>query len=100
LAENSEERIRLLGTRQGERTVDDEERHAIHPKPSNQCVSVLNRFQTVIAVQQGLGLVPVEASLGSHVEKRLTIANVSALGEVGPEQRLHDRILPTLLLGQ
>jgi hypothetical protein len=29
---------------------------------------------------------PVEASLGSHVEKRLTVADVPALGEVGPER--------------
>jgi hypothetical protein len=32
----------------------------------------LDRFQAVVAVPHGLGPVPVEASLGHHVEERLT----------------------------
>jgi hypothetical protein len=90
----------LLGTRQRERAVDDEERHALHPKPPGQCVSLLDGFPAVVAVPHGLGPVPVEAGPGDHVEERLTVADVPALREVGPEQRLHDRTLHALPPGQ
>ena len=80
--ERLKKRIRLLGTRQRERAVDDEERHAVHPKPPGQRGSLLDGFQAVVAVQQGLGLVPDEASPGNHVEERLSVADVPAPGEV------------------
>ena len=54
----------------------------------------------VVAVQHGLGLAPVQTGLGNHVEERLPVADVPALGEVRPEQRLHDRILNAFLVGQ
>jgi hypothetical protein len=48
----------------------------------------LDRLQAVVAVQHGHGSVSIQANLGNHVEERLAIADVQALGEVGQEQRL------------
>jgi hypothetical protein len=42
----------------------------------------------------------VEARFGSPVEGPLPVAGVSALGEVGPKERLHDYILNAFLVGQ
>ena len=53
-----------------------------------------------IIVQHGLGLLPVQARLGNHVEECLPLADVPALREVGPENRLHHRILNPLFVSE
>jgi hypothetical protein len=57
-------------------------------------------LNALIAAQDALGLVPVQAGCGNHVQKHLATADVLALGEVRSEQRLHERILNALLIGQ
>ena len=63
-------------------------------------LGLLDRILVVLALHILLGPIPVQTGFDNHAEKYLIIANVSAIGEVRSEQRLHDCILNALLIGQ
>src|ERR1022692_1787948 len=71
LPERLKKRLWRLRTTQRDLAVDDEERHAIHPMPLKQSLGLRDRLHPFATVQHFLGLVPVQPSVGNHVDKRL-----------------------------
>ena len=68
--------------------------------PLRQFLDFLDRIHSFFTVQHRFGTLPLQTSFDNHVDERLAIADVSALGEVCSEQCLHDGILTTLLVGK
>src|SRR5262249_16665842 len=88
-----------LGAREHDLSVDDKERHAIHAESPGRFARLLDRIHPVFAIQGSLSLALVQTRLGNHSEEHLRVADISPLGEIRTEKRLHDGILNAFLIG-
>lgn len=93
LMEGSEKIICGLRSRQRDLAIDNEAQHTVHSKPPCPLVCRFHHFQALVAIQNALGSLPFQAGFDNHVNERLAIADVPALREVRPEQRLDDGVL-------
>ncbi len=87
-------------TRQHDLFIHDGERHPIDSDLPGLLVRLPDRIHSLIPIQDGLGSLPIQASVRNHIEERLPIVDVPALGEVGQEQCFHNRILHAEFIGQ
>ena len=100
MIERLKKRIGLLGTGQRNLAIDDEERYTLYSKTANKVSSLLDCIHSFNAFQHGFGPLPIQASFGNNIDERLPIADIPALCEVSPKQRLHNCIRHALFLGQ
>ena len=100
LLEGVEEGARFPRPGQSDGVVDEEERHALHPGTAGLFFRRPDRRQSLVAAQDGLGPAPVQPCLGHHVEQDGRLADVPALDEVRPEDRLHHGVLHALRVGE
>jgi hypothetical protein len=58
-----------------------------HTMTTRKLLGNFHRFQSLVAIQHGLGTVPLHTSLGNHVDERLPVADVPTFDEVRSEQK-------------